>query len=382
MKNIRITAIVAAVAITASACGGSTGPTDEEARIAELEAQVEALAAEASTTEVPTTTVAPVKEVVATTAPPVKEEPEAEQAPETTEAPVEKSSDASDEDPDVLVDDTATAGSVAPKGNAITPTSSPDEMVTIIDDTRGPTDDLSATFNRIGTMPAFTTMPDTFVYDISYLVQNQRVWSDNPGGHRATSTVVFGTSALPQDVVLAYQTEFAAQGFGDIRTSEQAQEEVTFYSVSLGGFDEKGMWDVTAWSRDGDNFVELKYLTVSETPNEAAVQAVAGFAADTPVMAGAFLDDISIRAFSTGTIQLGAVYNGAGVTLAEAEAGHEARVAESGWTFDDMLGSTFQFTNAGDAGEWSVRYDGFDTSSTSSENSIRTVQWVDYKVRI
>lgn len=370
VRPTRLTAVLAAIALTAAACGGGAD-TAEADRIAELEAQVEALSAQSEQTA--TTTQAPAKEkpeptvVVATTeAPTLEPEPE---APEETE-------------PAEVVDDapTPTDGFATPNGPAITANSTAVEMVAIMQDIAGPTDDLPATFARIGRLPIVTTMPDTALVDYFYTVQNEYIWSDQPGGHRSTSQVQFTTSALPQDVLLAYQTEFAAQGFGNLSTGEQNQNDITFYTARMGEFS-TGLWDIVAWERDGVNNVELKYVIDQDEPKPEAVDAVAGFAAGIPVPDGAKLDQVSIRRFGTGTVKLDAQHNMAGVDLVTAEQGHDERVAAAGWTFDQMVASSFKLTSAAEPGQWTLRYAEFDTSSTNSENNVRTIQYTTYDAR-
>lgn len=384
VRSTRLTAVLAAIAMTAAACGGGADTAEAE-RIAELEAQVEALAAQAE--ETATTTEAPAKAkpeptvVVATTeAPATESEPE---APEDTQPSVdeEPAPEPDDEPAEVVADaPTPAEGFAAPNGPAITANSTALEMVAIMQDIAGPTDDLPATFARIGPLPIVTTMPDTALVDYFYTVQNEYIWSDQPGGHRSTSQVQFTTSALPQDVLLAYQTEFAAQGFGNLSTGEQNQNDITFYTARMGEFS-TGLWDIVAWERDGVNNVELKYVIDQDEPKPEAVDAVAGFAAGIPVPDGAKLDQVSIRRFGTGTVKLDAQHNMAGVDLATAEQGHDERVAAAGWTFDQMVSSSFKLTSAAEPGQWTLRYAEFDTSSTNTENDVRTIQYTTYDAR-
>lgn len=385
MKSKRTTALIASIAIVASACGGSNATDTAEAeRIAELEAQVEELAAQAAQSD--STTTAPPKDtpeasvVVATTAPPTEEAeaPTETEAPDDTEPEAEPPQDDAEDAGASSENPPAPEGFAAPNGTAITATSSANEMVAIIKDVTGPTDDLPGTFARVGRFPMVSTMPDTSIIDLIYNVQNDYVWGSSPGGHRLTATVQFSTSALPEDVVLAYQTELAAKGYGDISTGEQNQDDITFYTLRLGEYG-TGVWDVVAWTRDGVNYAELQYVVSNDEPMPEVVDAVSGFIDGAPVPEGADLDQVALRVFATGTIKLDAQHNMAGVEVDTVTATHDERIGESDWVFTEMFASSFRFDSPAEAGEWSMRYDEFDTTSTNTENTVRTIIYTSYE---
>ena len=334
----RVGALVVAIALIASACGGGSEVEAEQAALLEeLEAQVEELTAEAEAAEqaaaepIPepstTTTEAVVEEEAAVE--PAEPEPAEEAAVEPDEESV-----AADEPAAELADDAPPA---PVSGDVINSSMGPDQAAALMRSIVGPSGNLSGDMQRVDLdFPIISTLPDTEILTLS-LGNDFDEFGDN--GWRKTTRVDFVTSAAPEDALLVYQSEFAALfPDGRVSTSTQTQDDVV---LNIATIDISNM----IVTREVGNGVTLVQVTIGQQPaSEAVIESLSGLnrfglALGEP---GATHTDTRLRHFGNDdiTVQLQVRVNG----TAEEFAAREVDIASAaGWTFVQEFGGSNLF---------------------------------------
>lgn len=228
MKSVstRISAIALAVAIVASACGGTSSEVDAQAQaqIDELQARLDELTEQdapvptTTSTPAPTTTEADVV-VEATTSTTVVEAVEpAETEPSAVAVPAES------------ID-----GFAVPDGPIFDASIGPAQLDALIEDISGPTTNLSGQIARVGPFPAVSTLPNSIIEDFSYRLTPD--FSSEFPVHLTAIEVKFTTSALPVDVITAYQAELAALDGSSISSGIQNNDGTDLHWARVGEYE-------------------------------------------------------------------------------------------------------------------------------------------------
>ena len=361
-KSSRLGAVLLAVAVIASACGGSSEvESDQAALLEELEAQVEELTAEAEAAEQaaaepipePSTTTtepvveqeAPVEEVLEPE--PVEEEPEEEVA-------AEPATEAADDTPPAAV-----------SGEVINSSMGPDEVAALIVSMIGPTDNLSGQVSRLDLdFPTISTLPDTEIVQVRLF----NTVDPNRGDWEKNTSVEFITSADPADATLAYQTEFAALFPGeDVRTETQQSGDTVFNTARIGGI------RITSQAIEQGTFVEVDFW--GQPASDAVVESLSRleqFAAGSN--AGEYRSVTAQFSFGSPDISLQTQFVGAAADDIEARA--DAIAVASGFTFAQVDLGTREYTIDGLAGFAKIRGS---ESTTTIDGQARGLIWTDYR---
>lgn len=368
-RNTRISAVLVAVSLIASACGGGADvDTDQTALLEELEAQVEELTAEAEAREqaaaeltpdpAPTTTEVVIEDAASaeeTSAPELAEEAPSDQAEEEAVAAAEEpTAEAADETPPAPV-----------SGDVINSSMGPDEVAALIVSTIGPTDNLSGQVQRVDLdFPTISTLPDTQIVRVRVDYRFNRYdeeWEKN-------TSVELVTSAAPADATLAYQTEFAAL-FPDerVRTETQQSGDTVFNIASVGPI------DVVSQSIDEGTFVEVEFW--GQVASDAVIESLSGleqFSAGSEV--GQFRNALLDFSFGAPMVRLQSLL--LGPDAADIEARADAIAVASGFTFaQENLGSR-EYAFDGIAGFAQIRGSDF---NESLDGEARGLMWTEYR---
>ena len=310
MGNKTATCLLLLVALIASACGQSETELAQAEQLSELEAQLEELL----------------------------DREEAQDSVPAVEADDPATGPTADEEA------TGDSGGVA-AGAAISPATGPNELADILESMIGPTDDLAQEMRRIDfSWPAITQLPDTSIIGFNFQTR------DTGDGlqWRHETTVEFSTSADPQDVVFAYQTELAGllPNLSEERVvnSSELVDGVPVFRASLGTFGVR-WFEISATERsDG-----LAVVTLASGENQqdragvadGVLEALASVVAHSPLdsIEGAELNEVGfIHSSVFQTMTVGHDLN----AIAESDvfAARDQAAAAAGWTLTREIGDT------------------------------------------
>lgn len=336
----KLAGITFAVALGFTACGGASEietqladqNDDLQAQIEKLEGELADSNSEVTEAEAPapeTTTVAPEPAPPTTEAPTTTTEaPTAAPEPvKTTAAP--ETADEPDEAPALALGEVFASPAAPSLDSSITPANAEEFFDSFV----GPTEDFSGNLARLHAFPNISTLPETQVISVNFVVDDSAANKSVRLGSR------FTTTATPADAVLAYQIELAELIGGDVASATQEQDGTVFHVAEVGSFSVVGFESDT-----GQTFVEVEYFTFVDGHDPLTTSSLTGLTEANIYDADSSLERITISHLF-GTLTVGVDRQTEGGTVEALEAAEVAYASDNGWTLSRDLDFSNEYTS-------------------------------------